>query len=261
MADHKVYRNPPIAMVAVEVRHSGTDPVSEEGYTTIKKRLRERWPVQLPGQDVTLDFGGATPAPAVVEYRRFASRDRRSAIVIRPGMTTVEAVEYKGWDDMRLAIQTALEVRAEVSEPSGYERVGLRYIDEVRIPEDDAVTDWAPWVHSSLLAAQPDDGVDIPVSNWQGVSQFGPTEGCSLVLRYGPRMGYAVEPEGPLRRPATGTGAFFLLDIDSFWEASRDVPEFDPQELLLRCDDLHAPVRKLFEGLITNKLREEVLDA
>ncbi len=261
MVDHKVYRNPAIAMVAVEVRHSGTDPVTEAGYTTIKKMLRERWPVQLPAQDVTLDFGGATPAPVLVEYRRFASRDRRSAIVIRPGMTTVETVGYKGWDDMRLAVQTALDVRAEVSEPSGYERVGLRYIDEVRIPYDDAVTDWAPWVHSSLLAAQPDDGVDLPVSDWQGVCQFGPTEGRSLVLRYGPRMGYAVEPNGPLRRPTMTTGTFFLLDIDSFWETSGDVPDFDPQKLIARCDNLHVPVRKLFEGLITNKLREEVLDA
>lgn len=261
MADHKVYRNPPIAMVAVEVRHSGTDPVTEEGYLAIKKRLRERWPVQLPGQDVTLDFGSPTPAPVVVEYQRFASRDRRSAIVVRPGMTTVETVDYKGWDDMRHAVQTALEVRTAVSEPSGYERVGLRYIDEVRIPGDDSIMDWSPWVHASLLAAQPDDGVALPLSDWQGVSQFGPVGGRSLVLRYGPRTGYAVEPKGNLRRPVAPTGAFFLLDIDSFWETTDDVPEFDPLELALRCDDLHAPVRQLFEGLITNKLREEVLDA
>jgi hypothetical protein len=30
---------------------------------------------------------------------------------------------------------------------------------------------------------------------------------------------------------------------------------------MAKCDDLHAPVRKLFEDLITARLREEVLDA
>jgi len=125
MSDHKVYRDPPIAMVAVEVRHSGTDPVTEAGYTAIRQQLRKQWPVQLPDQEVTLDFGSSVPSPVMIECRRFASRDRRTAIAIRPGSTTVETVDYKGWDDLQLTLRAALDVRAEVSEPSGYERVGL----------------------------------------------------------------------------------------------------------------------------------------
>jgi uncharacterized protein (TIGR04255 family) len=48
------------------------------------------------------------------------------------------------------------------------------------------------------------------------------------------------------------------MDIDSFWTPSRDVPEFDVKTLLTTCDELHAPVGKLFERLITERLREEV---
>ncbi len=262
MSDHKVYRNPPIAMVAVEIRHSGTDPVTEAGYTAIRQKLRKQWPVQLPAQEVTVDFGSSGLPPAVIEYRRFASGDRRTAIAIRPASTTVETVDYKGWDDLRVTLRAALNVRAEVSEPSGYERVGLRYIDEIRVPTEGDPMDWSPWVHASLLAAQPDEKVDLPQSDWLGMSHFGPADGRSLVLRYGPRKGYAVEPKGHLWRAETPAGSFFLLDLDSFWEASGGrVPEFKPDELTARCDDLHAPVRRLFEGLITDKLRQEVLDA
>jgi uncharacterized protein (TIGR04255 family) len=260
MSDHKVYRHPPIAMVAVEVRHSGTDPVSEAGYRTIRQRLRKQWPVQLPGQDITVDFGNTGPSPTVIEYQRFVSRDRRTAIVIRPGSTSVETVDYKGWDDLQVTLKMAFEVRAEVSEPSGYERVGLRYIDEVRVP-DKAPIDWAEWVHESLLGARPVDAIDLPPTEWQGLSKFGPADDRSLVVRYGPREGYAVEPNGPLKRETTPTGLFFLLDFDSFWETSDAIPEFEPDVLMRRCDDLHAPVRKLFEGLITPRLREEILDA
>jgi uncharacterized protein (TIGR04255 family) len=261
MGDHKVYRNPPIAMVAVEIRHSGTDPMTEAGYEAIRQRLRERWPIQLPAQDIAVDFGGTGPSPIVIEYRRFATRDKRTAIVIRPGATTVETVDYKGWDDLRLTLRAALDARAEVSEPSGYERVGLRYIDEVRVPDDEGVANWGAWVHHSLLGAQPDNYADLQPSNWQGMSTFGPTDGKTLVLRYGPRTGFAVDPDGSLKRPNSPAGPFFLLDIDNFWALSDSIPEFDPGELMDRCDKLHAPIRELFEGLITDKLRKEVLDA
>lgn len=235
--------------------------MTEAGYNTIRQRLREQWPLQLPAQDITVDFGGSSPSPIVIEYRRFASRDRRTAIVIRPGATIVETVDYKGWDDLRLTLKIALDVRAEVSEPSGYERVGLRYIDEVRVPDDGDAIDWAAWIHPSLLGGQPHDGADLHLSDWQGMSTFQPTDGHTLVLRYGPRKGFAVEPSGPLKRSTSPTGPFFLLDIDSFWETSDSIPEFDPDELMTRCDNLHAPIRKLFEGLITDKLRKEVFDA
>lgn len=256
-----MYRHPPIAMVAVEVRHSGTDPVSAEGFSAIRKRLRKSWPLQVPAHDVTIDLGSSGPAPIITEYQRFTSRNQRSAIAIRPGSTTVETLDYKGWDDLRLTLKMALEVRAEVSEPSGYERVGLRYIDEVRVPEADGPVDWSEWMRSTLLAADPPEGVDLPLTEWQGLTKFGPSSGHTMVLRYGPRVGYAVEPNGPLKRATTPTGPFFLLDFDSFWENTEVVPEFTPDELLERCDKLHAPVRAMFEGLITDRLRKDVLDA
>src|SRR5262249_606330 len=49
------------------------------------------------------------------------------------------------------------------------------------------------------------------------------------------------------------------VDIDSFWTAQGETPEFEAQMLLSLCDELHAPVRDLFENLITPRLREKVL--
>jgi len=74
-----------------------------------------------------------------------------------------------------------------------------------------------------------------------------------------PRDGYAVDPGGELKRSAPVPGAFFLLDIDSYWTPSEGIPEFDVGQLLTTSEDLHAPVRRLFESLITDELREEVL--
>lgn len=248
-------------MVAVEIRHSGTDTVTEEGYRAIRQQLRHQWPIELPAKDVAIEFEGTNPSPTVVEYRRYASRDLATAIVVRPGATTVETVDYKGWETLRQTLKAALDVRAAVSEPSGYVRVGLRYIDEVRVPGDGIAPDWSEWMHPSLLAAQPDDTAGLPLHDWHGLSAFKPADGHMVVLRYGPRTGYAVEPDGHLKRPSSPTGPFFLLDIDSFWEVTGSIPEFAPDELVTKCDNLHAPIRKLFEGLVTDKLRKEVFDA
>jgi len=51
----------------------------------------------------------------------------------------------------------------------------------------------------------------------------------------------------------------FRLDIDSYWQPSVEVPEFDRDLILDLADTLHKPVREVFERLITDRLREEVL--
>jgi uncharacterized protein (TIGR04255 family) len=47
-----------------------------------------------------------------------------------------------------------------------------------------------------------------------------------------------------------------LLDFDSFWEPT-DIPEFEPERIMAVCDDLRAPIRKLFDMLVTDKLLAE----
>jgi uncharacterized protein (TIGR04255 family) len=49
------------------------------------------------------------------------------------------------------------------------------------------------------------------------------------------------------------------MDIDSFWTPEGPIPEYDRDMLVSTCDQLHMPVRRLFESMITDRLREEVL--
>lgn len=45
----------------------------------------------------------------------------------------------------------------------------------------------------------------------------------------------------------------FVLDFDSFWQPS-DIPAFESAGLLQACDELRAPVRSLFDAMITDQL-------
>jgi uncharacterized protein (TIGR04255 family) len=118
----------------------------------------------------------------------------------------------------------------------------------------------APWVHSSLLGPAPlGQELGLAAVEWQAIMGFTPHPEREVVLRYGPREGFAVSPGGGLKRSTPPPGPFFMVDIDSFWTPGEGTPEFDVKMLLDTCDELHAPVRGLFESLITDRLREEVL--
>ena len=138
--------------------------------------------------------------------------------------------------------------------------LGIRYIDEIRVPDRaNGGVEWEEWVDDSLIGPSGHaDAFRLSRADWQGLVRFEADEDCKLVLRYGARVGYAVNPEGDLKRPTPAPGPFFLLDIDSFWEPE-GVPEFDLVTALDRLDRLHEPVRDLFEALIKNRLREEVM--
>jgi uncharacterized protein (TIGR04255 family) len=79
-------------------------------------------------------------------------------------------------------------------------------------------------------------------------------------MRFGAAEGYAVNPEGPLRiRRVSNPGPYFLLDVDSFWANDEDLLDFSTETLMEKCDHLHRPIRAIFESVITEQLRDEVL--
>ena len=153
-----------------------------------------------------------------------------------------------------------LEARLQVEAIDGIERLGLRYINEVRVPELDG-QDWSQWIGASLLG-QADIGkkLELEPLQWQGVTVFTRGPARFITLRYGPREGYAVDPGGDLKRPTPQPGPYFLIDIDSFWASEGTVPELDLERVLTMANDLHEPAGDLFESLITPRLRKEVLN-
>jgi uncharacterized protein (TIGR04255 family) len=188
-------------------------------------------------------------------------RDRTLAVAITEESLTIEATRYRHYPEFRETVASAVAAAAEVLLPDGIARVGMRYIDEIRAPSiaEEAPSDWQDWVDASLLAprlgAMSDAG--FVSTGWEGAAQYRTGPDQKLVLRYGPRAGYVVNPVGPLKRPAPpGPGPLFALDFDCFWEPP-DIPEFDPGIIMDTCDQLRRPIRALFDMLLTDKLLAE----
>jgi len=263
MDPREVYPNAPVVLVAFEVRHPSAAPFSSGSLVRVKKMLGEVAPLLRETTLVNLNVQVPAAQPEVITETapKFFSRDGATAVTFRREAVVVETTKYERYERLRSVAKLALEARQNVEPVDGVDRVGLRYIDEIRAPEAGVdSTSWQPWIDSSLLGPVTiGQSLDLTPSQFQGVASFAGPPGRSLVLRYGPREGYAVDPAGELKRTTSPPGPYFLLDIDSFWVAADETPALEPDRVLELCDNLHSPVRTLFERVITDRLREEIL--
>lgn len=262
------YRNPPLALVACEIRFLEVEDLGDGARRTIRDHVRPRLPLSEKQirDTVTFQFDPVAPtAPAAekVVLPRFMSRERTSALVISPTNMVIETSVYRGYEGFRDLIERSIRGIEEALEPDGVIRIGLRYIDEIRVPDVESLPgDWHGYIHEALLATVADEFLTetgLTPEAWQGLVRYSTGPASALQVRYGPGSGYAVPPDGPTRRAnPPEPGAFFLLDSDSYWEANEGVPEFRGDYILELCDHLHAPTRAIFEAVSTDRLRADV---
>jgi len=182
-------------------------------------------------------------------------------VTVGAGRLAVETTVYEHWETFRESIEAALRaIGEELQAIAGLDRVGLRYINEIRVPgASTSVERWMPYISGDLLAvAHLAAGHEIKAI--QSALHLVTGDKEELLLRCGALEGHVVDDSGPLRLPSLPEdGPFFLLDIDSFWTRLGVLEEFDAAVALAIADRIHEPVDGLFERAITERLREDVL--
>ncbi len=253
----EVYPNAPLALVVCEIRFPLADQ-GDEGFRRLRTELKDVLPLGSTEVLQRLDLGpGGQQHVESVEILRLKNREKTTSVSFWPDRAIVETTAYAGFERFRGLVERAVTVVEMVLAPGGVERVGLRYIDEIRPAVTSGSTDWREWVVSELIGPSGLEIDGITATAWQGLTQFVTPEGTSVVLRYGPRETPAVDPNGILRRvnlPANPE--CFLLDFDSYWTAEGHVPEYSAGAVLEKVDVLHRPLTETFEKLVTSRMRE-----
>jgi len=262
----EVYPNAQLQLVAVELRYPFAPRLgSEEALSFFVSRVKDL-PVAEPIQEQTFVFRNEGVPDIKGSFAfRLTTRDRATAATISPTKLALETTNYERYGMFRRLLKHLLEALDDYGRPAGVERLGLRYIDEIKVPDVTAPSPdaWKPYIDHALVT--PAEVVDEVLPNmrprsWNGVLHLQSSNGTTLVVRYGALDGHAVNPDGPLRLTRrTEPGPFFLLDIDSFWHAEEVIADFDLSEVLATCDQLHRPISAVFERCITDRLRDEVL--
>jgi uncharacterized protein (TIGR04255 family) len=260
----EIYPNAPLRYVACEIRFPFNPSVaSGAGFAAIHSRVERQLPIAEPGAESTLIIGpqGPLPSPADTRAMRFLSRNRQDALYITSTRALVETTAYRGFVAFVGHIERAVDaLAAGPTTVAGIARIGLRYIDEIRVPHVSGLEGWEGFISEHLLAPGALRANEVAPSTIQGVLTYELPEDSAMVMRYGALEGRMVG-DAPLRHPrASADSHYFLIDIDSFWTPQPDhLPEFDRDQVLATSDRLHRPIRDAFEGSITERLRDEVL--
>lgn len=270
MTDREIYPNAPLRFVAFELR---MPPVPELAGPTAAgvafAQLREVLPI-IGGPQVSIEIQSAGPlgatgpsGPSAASFSagplRLLDRRRVLSALISTTAVVVENSDYHRYEDFLAIVERTLRAVSETAQIAGMQRVGLRYIDEIRVPGVEKPSDWRGYIDPALLAPLDLDG-GFEVSASSGLNEYRISPSQSTNLRFGAMEGQVVNQSGPLRLKSDESGPFFLIDLDSFWTAPEDeVPEFSVDKVLETCGALRRPIRALFEASITDKLRDEVL--
>jgi uncharacterized protein (TIGR04255 family) len=212
---------------------------------------------------MTLTVGATGPMAQQAIRQRFMPRDRLMSVTVGRDAVVLETTAYETWTDFRDLFAEVLSALADSQRPDGYLRLGLRYIDEIRVPEEiPTVADWRGWVADALVEPFTIDDTASPTSATIAL-QYGEYPGYQTLFKAAPfASGRTVQDEGPLLVPfATPDGPYYLLDTDSSWfDPQSAVPEFDVVAMTEMFNNLHAPCKRLFERSLGPRLRPEVLD-
>lgn len=256
------YAQDTLRFVAAEVRFPVVEELGAQVPQAFRDRLKERFPIQEPLNQMTLTVGATGPMAQQAIRQRFMPRDRLMSVTVGRDAVVLETTAYETWTDFRDLFMEVLSALSDSQRPDGYLRLGVRYIDEIRVPEEiPTVADWRGWVADALVEPFTIDDAASPTSATIAL-QYGEYPGYQTLFKAAPfASGRTVQDEGPLLVPfATPDGPYYLLDTDSSWfDPQSAVPEFDVVAMTAMFNNLHAPCKKLFERSLGPRLRPEVL--
>ncbi len=259
----EVFSQAPLAMVVAETRFSyRPELVAETAMAAALEPARGFAPVIQSEQQEVVELQVANQAASashqsntVMEAR---SLDRQTTVALTPQTLTVamSGIAYSRFEESLRRVIEAATVGLESTVSSLIvTRVGLRYLDEVRVPEPPCtLADWRRWIDPGLLGAAEylTDAVGFGMrSTWQYVL----VGNRQITFNYGPFVGTGVVGPGHPFHKAGPASTMFVLDLDCSWTPECGAAPLTAGDLLARYDELHVPAQAVFTQSITDEAR------
>ena len=241
-AARRKYRNPPITEAVCEFRFV---PGQEWDLTIpgkVHERLRESYSGKPKQQrmvqaQLSPKDGGLSVSELGLRVQLVDSKGER-LLTLGPDLISVHVFQpYKGWEVFREGIFEAFRAYREVAEPKGVSRIGLRYINKIKIPETEV--ELADYFTKPPVT--PDEFPE-PMTKVQHRSEAYYNDNVRLIFNL-----------SSVRDPDSMT-ALFLVDLDLEW--SGEDPLEDEADIRETLEDLRNKERQAFEALITDRTRE-----
>lgn len=233
-------QNSPLRSVLAQIRFSHEPRLYNEGpiLAQIHDCMRDRFPRMSQESQVTIALGPGAAQQQASPAWRMANRDRTASVLLTSESVSLETTAYTAWDDFSAELRNVLACLSTAIDIPLRERVGLRYINEVRDDVHSAL-DWQARINPALLGIIPAPQVGPRLMHSLTEARFR-SDGSVTALRYGAVHEAAVSG---LNVP------FFLLDIDCYDDQPVD---FDLAATLALLSDFNLRVWSLFRWSLTD---------
>jgi uncharacterized protein (TIGR04255 family) len=257
--NREVFNRSPLALVAAEIRFTDAARLrQQQTKDDLAIALEARFPYAEPLQQTDLHL--TPPGPPQFQERVgvvLKNATSTESLTLMSASLTYETTAYTSFDQLLGAVSAACDALDAVKVRPAVLRVGLRYIDEVRVPEP--ITDvrqWGRWIDGQLLGQLVVGPTDVPASMTQSFSTFDLGEGRGLTVRCAALdQGPVVVPQF-LMRPPIESGPFFVLDFDGFQDFSGgEAVPLSSAVVTETLSAVHIPCGAAFQRSITDEAR------
>jgi len=169
---------------------------------------------------------------------QFLSADGKALVQVGPNLLAVNHLKpYPGWDTFLPMIQEAYRAYIETAPPTAIQRIGLRYINRIELPGPRVELEEYLNIYPYLGRELPQDYGEVMVRIQTAFNAL--RDGLQIVL---------ASPE------AGNTDVnVFVLDMDYFLAKPGVITA---QEAFSWVNEAHDRLEQLFEGCISDKLRQ-----
>lgn len=251
-----VFERPPLVLAVFQVQFSNLPEVADQKYVEPFRRVIERdYPkfAQTSQVTVQMDLMSGEPRQLQTVQWRFTDEEANWTVVLAPDFLTLEVRRYGHFEEFTSRLRSLLIALAEQVRPKVGTRLGLRYINEIRLGVEGLDSIVRPEVLGLLSVSEVEKHV---AQSLQEVTLRFP-EDQSIQVRHG------FFPDGSTVQPLPGkpapSGPFYLLDFDASRTFSAPaLLEVEPDEIGEYVEKYHDEIEKIFRWSMTDEFTESL---
>lgn len=214
-----------LAQVLCQVRFSPVLRIrQDDSVIAFQEAIRHTYPryAKQQGMALLLTPEGVQQQAAPAAQHRFDDSDETFTAILSPDFVALETNKYTDVDDFVGRVVALAEAVGEHFEPEELQRVGLRFINELRFAAPDAKAEMREAIMPMLLGAVGSDELLNAVAGAQQILELA-GDNDRMLVRHGlhPQGGSTVDQLVAQNQPRPEFAQpFYLLDIDVYNDRS-----------------------------------------
>ncbi len=237
----KVYSEPPIVEAICEFRFSSDTEwdltVPGLVYDRIKKHFPKKSQHQIQNVEIKQEEEEIKQIVNVDTRSAFSTNDKKVLVQLGKRLLAINQLKpYKSWEKFNAKIDIALKTLLSIVEIKGVQRIGLRYTNRIDIPGEYVKLEDYFNFRPSIEEALPKVVLSFKLSSH---FPFADERDVCMVQLFSAPPGKKISS--------------FILDFDYYLKVPQSTERISLFDWKIEA---HSQIEKLFEGCISDKLRE-----